>query len=331
MERPIVSIIIPFYNTERHLASCIESAINQSWPNTEVILVDDGSTDNSLSIATHYQNERIRVFRQNKGGASAARNKGLREAKGDFIQFLDADDFLHPDKIKSQIELLEVDDDKVALCPTISFIDGNDPDSKVTRHEWYKNATDPIDFLIKLYGGGFIGPEYGGSIQPNAWLTPRKVIDQAGFWNEDLSLDDDGEYFCRVVLSSSGLIYCDKSINYYRKFNHQSNLSAQKSNTHFKSLLNATVLKSQYLLSKSNDDISRKAISRCFYDLAYNSYPMYKEIYSEALSTAKALYNIEFNPYKSYHNQLLSNLMGWKFVKKYLYTLSQIKTRIKDF
>ena len=69
---------------------------------------------------------------------------------------------------------------------------------------------------MKLYTGNDIKPGYGGMIQPNAWLTPRALIDKAGMWNEFRSPDDDGEFFCRVVLASAGIKFSDTGINYYR-------------------------------------------------------------------------------------------------------------------
>ncbi|HZX58320.1 MAG TPA: glycosyltransferase family A protein, partial [Mucilaginibacter sp.] len=106
MDQPLVSIIIPVYNSEKHLAETISSALEQTWPNKEIIIVDDGSADNSLAIAKSFASENVKVFHQPNKGASAARNKGIQEAKGDYIQFLDADDLLMPNKIAAQVKQL---------------------------------------------------------------------------------------------------------------------------------------------------------------------------------------------------------------------------------
>ncbi len=104
---PLVSILIPCYNSEQWLAETIESALAQTWKNIEIIIVDDGSTDNSLAIAKSFESSIVKVISQENKGASTARNIALKEAQGDFIQYLDADDLLAPDKIELQVGLLE--------------------------------------------------------------------------------------------------------------------------------------------------------------------------------------------------------------------------------
>ena len=106
-KEPLVSIIIPVYNAELFLAATIESTLQQSYKNIEIILIDDGSGDNSYQIAKQYESEQVTVVKQANKGASAARNHGIVLAKGDYIQFLDADDFLHPQKIEHQLNTLK--------------------------------------------------------------------------------------------------------------------------------------------------------------------------------------------------------------------------------
>lgn len=103
----LISIIIPIYNTEKYLEKCVESVRGQSYQNLEIILVDDGSTDNSGKLADDFaaKDKRIKVIHQKNAGQSAARNAGIRQAKGDFVSFVDSDDEIAPDFIK---ELLAV-------------------------------------------------------------------------------------------------------------------------------------------------------------------------------------------------------------------------------
>jgi glycosyltransferase involved in cell wall biosynthesis len=224
---PLVSIVIPVYNAAKYLAACIESVVQQSYPAIEIIVVDNGSTDDSKSIAKNYQ--KVIFLEEHQKGASVARNTGIKTAKGKYIQFLDADDLLHPDKIKNQVEILNQADDCLALCPTIYFFDGENPEVEEINHEWFSTGSNnTLDFLIKLYGGSLVGPHYGGMIQPNAWLTPKKLIEYIGLWDESLTLDDDGEFFCRVILAAKEIKYAADSINFYRKFKQGQNLSAKK-------------------------------------------------------------------------------------------------------
>ena len=100
---PLVSILIPAYNSEKWIRSTIKSALDQTWSNKEIIIVDDGSIDNTYKIAKEYESENVKVFTQKNSGACVARNLAFSYSKGDFIQWLDADDILHSDKISIQL------------------------------------------------------------------------------------------------------------------------------------------------------------------------------------------------------------------------------------
>lgn len=101
---PLVSIIIPVFNTEAYVVEAVRSALNQTYQNVEVIVVDDGSTDNSLSLIESIHDERLRVFSQINQGACVARNRGIAEVRGEYVKFLDSDDILYPDAVAVQLE-----------------------------------------------------------------------------------------------------------------------------------------------------------------------------------------------------------------------------------
>src|SRR4030095_15803874 len=102
--KPWVSILIPSYNAERWIADTIRSALAQTWLTKEIIIVDDGSRDQTLHVARHFASKNVSVVTQENQGASAARNKAFELCQGDYIQWLDADDLLEPDKIGTQVE-----------------------------------------------------------------------------------------------------------------------------------------------------------------------------------------------------------------------------------
>src|SRR5256885_9187181 len=106
--KPLVSILIPAYNAQGWIADTLRSAIAQTWERTEIIVVDDGSTDQTLAIARGFESDRVRVVTQQNQGAAAARNKCLALSRGDYIQWLDADDLLSHDKISRQVQALEL-------------------------------------------------------------------------------------------------------------------------------------------------------------------------------------------------------------------------------
>jgi glycosyltransferase involved in cell wall biosynthesis len=113
----LVSIIVPLYNAENYLAVCLDSILTQSYPNIEVILVDDGSTDNSKALCEDYakKDSRIRVIHQKNSGPSTARNKGMKVATGDYIQFADSDDFLDHEMVERLVGAMG-NDNQLAMC-----------------------------------------------------------------------------------------------------------------------------------------------------------------------------------------------------------------------
>ena len=118
IENNLVSVIIPVYQTEKYLWHCTESVMNQSYKNIEIILVDDGSTDRSPEICDNLakMDKRIKVIHQDNGGISRARNTGLRNASGDYVAFLDSDDFLHRHFIKYLLYLCIKNEAQLAAC-----------------------------------------------------------------------------------------------------------------------------------------------------------------------------------------------------------------------
>ena len=113
--KPLVSILIPAYNAAEWIAESLQSALQQTWENTEIIVVDDGSKDQTLAAARRFESSRVKVVTQKNQGAAAARNTCFSLSQGDYIQWLDADDLLGPDKIARQMAVLEQEGNKRTL------------------------------------------------------------------------------------------------------------------------------------------------------------------------------------------------------------------------
>lgn len=139
----LVSIVIPCYNTKSYISESIESAINQTFKNCEVIVVNDGSTDSSLQIINSYR-DRIKIIDQANQGGCSARNRGLDFACGEFVQFLDADDILSPECIEKK--LLEPSEPSSVVCSRLKILEGYDP-SKMT-YFWMFDSYSPETMLL---------------------------------------------------------------------------------------------------------------------------------------------------------------------------------------
>jgi glycosyltransferase involved in cell wall biosynthesis len=208
--QPLVSILIPAYNAAQWIIDALESAVGQTWPHKEIIVLDDGSTDETLLIARRFESRGVTVVTQPNGGAAAARNRLFSLSHGDYIQWLDADDLLAPDKIARQLALVEAQGlggrvllsgpwgrflsraARATFAPTVLWQDWS-------RLEW---------LLHKM--------EQNVYMQTASWLVSRELSLAAGAWNTHLLGDDDGEYFCRVLLASDGVRFVPDAKIYYR-------------------------------------------------------------------------------------------------------------------
>ena len=322
----LVSIIIPVYNAEKHLSECLGSAINQTWINKQIIIVDDGSTDDSLQIAKSFESENIKVITQQNKGASAARNTGLNAAKGHYIQFLDADDLLSPDKIEGQVKALNGSTVQISLCSTVHFFDGAVPQQSAVTNDWFcADSNDPVDFLIKLYAGENEMPGFGGMVQPNAWLTPRALIEKAGYWNEFKCPDDDGEFFCRVILASEGVKFSDKGINYYRKYKTEGSLSGQKSFEAIQSIITSIDLKYGYLKERANNAIIDRIFARHYWWAGVSAYPRFKDLSAYCIKKARELGYKGEKYMGGPTGHALATFFGWKSVRAVAYWQQRLK------
>ncbi|RWU08605.1 glycosyltransferase family 2 protein [Pedobacter chitinilyticus] len=273
----LVSIIIPLYNAEKYISETIRSILNQTYKNWELIIINDGSSDNSLNEVEKFFDHRIKIFSISNSGASVARNIGLAKANGGLVQFLDADDVLSNDKIEIQVEAIKNNANFIAVCSTAHF--SEDACFKHSKPNPYEDAfltysTVPSDFLINLWGGN---DGKGSMIQPNAWLIHKNLIDKVGGWNEKLTLDDDGEFFARIILGSEKIIKTDGT-NFYRKYSNKNNLSGLRSEASLYSLLNSVLLKKKHLLERDNSQPAKFAIQRMLFDVALLSYPKFNHI-----------------------------------------------------
>jgi glycosyltransferase involved in cell wall biosynthesis len=204
-----VSILIPAYNAERWIASTIESAIGQTWPQKEIIVVDDGSTDGTPAVARQFELKGVRVVTQPNQGAAAARNKAFALSRGDYIQWLDADDLLSPDKVAHQMHAAAQTGDRRTLFSSswASFHSRPARATFIPTPLW--SDLDATEWLTRKLEGNW-------HMQTATWLVSRELTEAAGPWDKRLFGDDDGEYFSRVINASSGLRFVQQSRVYYR-------------------------------------------------------------------------------------------------------------------
>ena len=277
---PLVSILIPAYNAAPWITATLDSALAQTHRPIEIIVVDDGSTDATLAIARGIEARGVRVVSQSNAGASTARNHALRLATGDFIQFLDADDLLAPDKIAVQVAALR-------KAHPLALASGSwgrfsfDPSTTTWPNEVVAQARSGVEFLQLHY-------ETRSMMQPGAWLAPRALLDRAGPWDETLSLNDDGEYFARVMLLAPALVPVPSARYHYRVTSAPS-LSRRRDTRALESLSRSVTLTVGHLLAADDSTRSRAAANLAWRSLAFELYPQAGSLAQTARAAARAL------------------------------------------
>jgi len=205
----LVSVLVPAYNAERWLAATIRSALAQTWPAVEVIIVDDGSQDGTLRVARGLESNRVKVVTQPNMGAAAARNRALELAQGAYIQWLDADDLLAADKVMCQMRLAErCGDPRVLLSSPWAYFMYRPTAAKFSPTALWQDFA-PVDWIVCKWTQNL-------HMQTATWLVSRELSNAAGPWNTDLLGDDDGEYFSRVVLASRKVCFATSGGVLYR-------------------------------------------------------------------------------------------------------------------
>lgn len=182
--KPLVSVVIPAYNAAGCITRAVDSVLAQTYERREIVVVDDGSTDDTVRTLAEY-GDALQVIQQANGGAGRARNQGIREAAGEFIAFLDADDRWLPDKLARQVEILEANPD-VGFCSTRTLAEAADGRP---LGEW----TCPIVEQTILHAL-FVNP---GAIPGSASgvMVRRCLLDEVGLFDEHLRQEDTDLWF----------------------------------------------------------------------------------------------------------------------------------------
>jgi glycosyltransferase involved in cell wall biosynthesis len=304
----LVSILIPAYNADRWIASTIESAITQTWPHNEIIVVDDGSTDGTLAVARKFESRGVRVVTQSNQGAAAARNKAVSLSRGDYIQWLDADDLLSPGKIAHQMRAAEQIEDRRTLfsCPW-GFFRSRPTRTNFTPSPLWSDL-DPTEWLIRRWEGNW-------HMQTATWLVSRELTDAVGPWDTRLLGDDDGEYFSRVIDASNGIRFVPKSKVYYRIT--ASNRLSYIGGSHRKMEAQFCGMKLQigYLRAREDSDRVRAACLNYLNMWLPNFYPDRPDLVREAQQLAASLGGQLSRPKVSWKYAWIEKLFGFGAAK----------------
>ena len=308
---PLVSILIPAYNAELWIAETIRSALGQTWPRKEIIVVDDGSNDQTLPIVQKFASKTVSVVTQENQGVCAARNRAYELCQGDYIQWLDADDLLSPDKIAKQVEAVEQSQSKRTLfsCGWGYFIFRAKKARFVPTSLWCDLS--PIEWLLRRW-------EENLHMNPATWLVSRELTDAAGRWDTRLlgGGTDDGEYFSRVILASNGIRFVPGAAVFYRDTGSGRLSYIGRSNKKLESLLLAIHLQIGHLRSLDDSERSRAACVNYLQTWMPTFYPDRPDIVKQLEQLASSIGGQLEAPRLSWKYAWIKKLFGFAAAKQ---------------
>lgn len=315
---PLVSILVPAFNAEKFIADTLRSAIAQTWPRKEIIVVDDGSMDRTLAIVRQFESGNISVVTQENRGAAAARNAALALSQGDYIQWLDADDLLAPDKIAKQLRVLEQNCTSRTLvsCSWGQFMYRPQRTQFVPSALWCNLS--PAEWLIRKMGQNLF-------MQTGTWLVTRELTEATGPWDTSLIGDDDGEYFCRMLRNVDEIRFVPEARVYYRALGAGSLSYVGRSNRKLEAQWRSMKLHIGYLLSLEDSDSSRAACIRYLQTWLIYFYPERRDIVEQATRMAADLRGKLEVPRLSWKYAWIEAIFGWELAKRAQLTLPNLR------
>jgi glycosyltransferase involved in cell wall biosynthesis len=308
MSYPRVSVLIPCYNAERFIGETLESVFRQTWPRIEIVVVDDGSTDGSSDVIQRLANANLKLIKQGNRGQTAALNVCLAHATGDFIQYLDADDLIDPTKIELQVARLLDNPQCVASAEWGRFYVSPTEVHFDPEPVWCD--LDPLDWLALSRTDGL------GMMLPALWLIPMAIVRACGPWAEDLTLNNDAEYFTRVLLASERVLFCPGARCRYRS-GLPGSLSGRKSPKAWASQFRVIELCEALIRTREDSERIRRAFALSWQHLAHASYPYDPNLANRALVRARGLHTETIRPGGGLAFHIVSRLLGWRAARRF--------------
>jgi glycosyltransferase involved in cell wall biosynthesis len=211
-EETRISAVVTAYNCAAFIAEAIDSILAQTRPVDEIVVIDDGSTDETAQVVASYATSGVRYVRQENQGAGAARNRGIQETKGELIAFLDGDDIWLPDKIAKQLDYLTKHPDVVLVSGYQWWWDVGKNERKIKPYGLPPHTDIAQEILVQNVVGN-----------PSMVLMRRWIIDKVGLFNPGLRWGQDWEFWIRMVASEAKIGFIPEPVIIYRW--HRSNLS----------------------------------------------------------------------------------------------------------
>lgn len=271
--KDLVSVVVPVYNVEMYLEECIDSVLAQTYENWEMILVDDGSTDGSGAICDAYaaKDPRIQVVHQKNGGLSEARNTGLAHSSGEYVYFLDSDDWIISEALTELVGRIEEENADIVYFDAVSFLDGSDAGE--TEQRYIRRNLYPTEEGHTVLGWLQDNREYHSAVQllfmRRSLLAEKHLTFYPGVLYEDMLFTY--QLYCRAERAA----YMNQAL-YHRRYRSNSIMTSAKTRKNFDSACEVYRKVREFSEDEGimQNPISEKYISRC----AFNGLNMYRQI-----------------------------------------------------
>jgi glycosyltransferase involved in cell wall biosynthesis len=306
-----ISVVVPCYNAVGWITETLQSVVKQGLDNLEIIVIDDGSTDESAKIIER-DFPLARLIKTKNQGASKARNLGTSESRGKFIQYLDADDLLAPGKLKRQLEILETSGADVAYGDWQVLI--NTPDGRCLPAGVRKRKMQHPE--IELFTDFWCPPA--------VYLFRRSIVEKVGSWSTNLVVIQDARFTLDCALRGARFIYCEGIMAYYRVHSKNS-LSRRDSVAFARDCLQNAVEVENWWLGHGGINKERKAALLQVYDyISWMSFKKDKPTFAYAYS---ALNNLEpgYIPFRNKILRLIYKRMGYKTAASFAFWYRRIR------
>ena len=291
----LISVIIPVYNVEEYLRECVDSVLNQTYQNFEVILVDDGSTDSSGQICDEYveKDERITVIHQKNGGLSVARNTGLSDANGNYVYFLDSDDYIAENTFESLLTIAKKDNSDIVFFDAVSFADKND---FTVKQNYIRKNKYKTDCGINIFCQMTENKEFHSAVYlmmfKKQFIENNKLIFVPGILHEDMVFTYQALCLAQIVSQLSEALY-------YRRYRKNSIMTSSKTKKHFTSCIDVSEINTKFthksFKNTASDEIYQY-LSRC----AFNVFNVYEKLNKKDKKACKSRL-------RSFRNDVLRN------------------------
>jgi glycosyltransferase involved in cell wall biosynthesis len=305
---PLVSVCIPVYNCGEYIRETISSVTAQSYKNIEIVIVDDGSTDNTKTILNGIKHDRTYIYYQKNSGAAAARNLAYSKSNGKYIKFLDGDDLINPEMIETQVQLAVENPDCIISSKWGRFY-GSDLDTFKFSAEDCWQTLSAQQWLCSSWKNG------QSMTQPGIFLLPKQIIENAGLWDERLSLIDDLDFFTRIILKSRLVVFDTSAILYYRS-GISGSLSDSKEDEAMLSAFRSIDQATANFLAVYLTPETKVACANTWQNFMYTIYPKYPDLAAGAQKKIDELGGSSLEFSAGGVTKILAKLVGWKMTKR---------------